>query len=73
MVEQDITEQDGDLDDETLVNPIEKRESKIAFLEKKLSDFNLVQQKLKHKEQELMLAQMNSCLARNKLAHVKKK
>ena len=72
MVEHHDIDLENDGDDDTLVNPIEKRDAKIALLEKNLSDFNQVKEKLRHKEEELMLAQKNSRLTRNKLVHVKK-
>ena len=72
MVETEREAGDFDTEEDSLANPIEKRDAKIASLEKRLSDFNLVQQQLKHKEQELLLAQKNSRVARNKLVHVKK-
>ena len=67
MVEQDIPEQDLEPNDSA-----EAKDEKIASLEQKLSDFNVVQQKLRVKEEELKLAQKNSRLARNKLINVKK-
>ena len=59
-----IVESDG-LDDDP---EVESTSAKISLL----SEFNVVQQQLKHKEQELLLAQKNSRLARSKLNHVKK-
>ena len=72
MIEQDMDDDTLAGEEDSLVNPIAKRDAKIVCLEKKLSDFNAIKEKLRHKDEELMLVKKNSRLATIKLGHVKK-